>query len=208
MVVDITAATVVLTSSVASPTNGPFTVTATYSEDVMGITDAGFTASNAVLSDFTAVSPSVYTILVTPIADGIVTIDMLDSAGYDTGGNDTLGADQISITYDIVAPTVVLTTPLSPTNAAFTVRATFSEPVTGVDIGDFDIAGGTASGFTVLSPTIYRITVIPTVDAVVTIDMTGGVASDVATNGNTGATQLSVTYDSTLPAVTLTSSPA
>lgn len=145
MVVDITAATVVLTSSVASPTNGPFTVTATYSEDVMGITDAGFTASNAVLSDFTAVSASVYTILVTPIADGIVTIDMLDSAGYDTGGNDTLGADQISITYDIVVPIVVLTTPLSPTNAVFTVRAIFSEPVTGVDIGDFDIAGGTAS---------------------------------------------------------------
>lgn len=48
---------------------------------------------------------------------------------------------------------------------------------------------------------------IPTVDAVVTIDMIGGVASDLANNGNTGATQLSVTYDSTLPAVTLTSSP-
>jgi hypothetical protein len=134
MVVDITAATVVLTSSTTSPTNGAFTITATYSEDVMGITDAGFIASNATLSNFTVISASVYTILVTPIADGIVTIDMLDSAGYDTGGNDTLGAVQLSITYDIVVPTVVLTTPLSPTNAIFTVRATFSEPVTGVDI--------------------------------------------------------------------------
>ena len=109
MVVDITAATVVLTSSVVSATNGPFTVTATYSEDVMGITDAGFTVSNAILSDFTGVSASVYTILVTPIADGIVTIDMIDSAGYDTGGNDTLGAVQLVITYDIVVPTVLLT---------------------------------------------------------------------------------------------------
>ena len=71
-----------------------------------------------------------YSVLVTPTANGVVTIDMPTQAGVDPSGNDSNAAIQLSIMYDIVSPSIVLSTPLSTVTGSFNVRATFSEPVT------------------------------------------------------------------------------
>lgn len=204
--VDTLAPTVVLSTAALDPTNlSSFTVTATFSEAVTGMLDADFVVVNGTKSAYTAVSPTVYTVLVTPVADGTVTVDMAASAAIDAASNPSTVATQLSRVYDSTNPSVVLTTSAAdPTNGAFTVLATFSEPVTGIALGDFVLssnAGKTA--FVALSSTGYTILVTPTSDGLVTVDLPLSSGQDAATNGNSAATQLTRTYDFTVPTIVI-----
>jgi hypothetical protein len=55
------------------------------------------------------------------------------------------------------------------------------------------------------SGTTYTMEVTPSADGAVTVNVAADIATDAATNGNTAATELSVTTDQTAPTVTLTS---
>jgi hypothetical protein len=62
---------------------------------------------------------------------------MPTQAGADVGGNDSSAATQLSVNYDITAPTVVISTippGLLVTTGAFTIRSTFSDPVVGFSL--------------------------------------------------------------------------
>ncbi|MFV2001721.1 MAG: Ig-like domain-containing protein [Paracoccaceae bacterium] len=63
------APTVVLTGP-AGAQAGPFTVTATFSEPISGLTPSDFATMNGTASNLAMVSPLVYTILVTPMTPG------------------------------------------------------------------------------------------------------------------------------------------
>lgn len=118
----------------------------------------------------------------------------------DASGNAATQASA-SVLKDTVAPTVALSSAIgSPFSAAtFTVRATFSETVTGMLIGDFVSTNGTRSGFVAVSGLLYDVVVTPTTDGVVSVDMPAAAATDAAGNPSTAATQLNRTYAS--PAV-------
>ena len=105
---------------------------------------------------------------------------------------------------DTVAPTVTLTSTASVFSGLFTVTATFSEAVTGFEVGDITVGNGSASNFDDTAAPVYTFDVTPTADGAVTVDVAGSVAIDAAGNNNTAATQLSVTADATPPTVTLT----
>lgn len=110
----------------------------------------------------------------------------------------------LSVTIDTQSPTVALSSIApNPTNASpFTVTITFNESVTGFDINDIVVGNGSKSGFSG-SGTTYNVSVTPTTDGSVTVDVAGAVANDAAGNNNTAAIQLSRTSDRTSPAVTL-----
>ena len=202
--IDATVPTVVLTSSAPSPTNGDFTVTATFSEAVTWVTGVDFIATNATTSVFTVVSPTVYRILVSPSANGPVTVNMPASAAMDSFANNSTAAIQLSVTYDGTDPSVVLSsTAPAITNAPFTVLATFSEAVTWVTSADFAVTNGVKTNLVMLSATGYTILVTPSSNGLVTINMAIDKAQDLAGNGNTAATQISRTYDINAPVVTL-----
>ncbi|MBW7461127.1 hypothetical protein K0U00_44445, partial [Paenibacillus sepulcri] len=162
------------------------------------------TVGNGTAGSFNALSGTKYTFVVTPSADGLVTVDVAGGVAVDAAGNGNLVATQLSRNYDKTAPTVTLsTTAVNPTNAVFTVTAEFSETVTGFAVGDVTVGNGTVGSFNAVSGTKYTFVVTPTGDGLVTVDMAGGVAVDAAGNGNTAATQLSRNYDKTAPTVTL-----
>lgn len=134
---------------------------------------------------------------VSSIADNTalpLTVTQVDAVGNS-------GSTSSTVLKDTVAPTVTLSTAASePTSASsFTVRATFSETVTGMVLADFVVGNGTASGFTAVSGVAYDITVTPTAPGSVTINMAASAAADVANNPSTVATQLARTYQN--PAV-------
>jgi hypothetical protein len=113
----------------------------------------------------------VYTIIVTPSADGPVTIDIPSAVAQDSFGNNNTAATQISRTYDGTDPSVVLTTTASAsTNAGFIVLATFSESVTGVTVSDFLVTNGTKTAFTKLSGTGYSVMVTGSSQGIVTVN--------------------------------------
>jgi hypothetical protein len=95
---------------------------------------------------------------------------------------------------DTTRPTVAITcaqtgpTATTPLNMTFT----FSEDVTGFELGDITVGNGTAGNFGTTSASVYTCDVTPTANGTVTVDVAEGVAQDAAGNTNTAATQFSI----------------
>jgi hypothetical protein len=213
VVVDTVSPTLILSTAAADPTNlNPFTVTATFAEAVTGLTLADITVTNGatVVNSFTAVSATVYTFQVAPAADGKIEISIGASAADDTAGNGSLASNTLVRVYDGTAPTVALATPATPaTKAPFTVTATFSEPVTGLVVGDITTTNGaTVGSFNAISDTVYTFVITPTAQGQVDVSIATGMAIDVASNGNVASATLSRVYDTVAPGVSLASTAA
>ena len=151
--VDNTAPTVMI-GDVPPTSDGPFTATITFSEAVSGFTGTDITAVNGALSDFTPTTTNtVWTVQVTPAADGPVTLQIGANVATDAAGNANTAAAPATSIYtapDTAAPTVTSierqTPATSPTNRdSLTWRVTFSEAVENVDTADFTVSGSTAT---------------------------------------------------------------
>ena len=197
---DATAPTVAI-SGASGSINAPFTATFTFSENVTGFTIGDIVAGNASVSAFSATSASVYTALITPTADGAVTVDVAGAGAQDAAGNNNTAAAQLAVTYDSSMPTVAISGASGSINAPFTATFTFSENVTGFTVGDIVAGNASVSAFSATSASVYTALITPTTDGAVTVDVAGSVAQDAAGNNNTAATQLAVTYDATAPTV-------
>ena len=121
-------------------------------------------------------------------------------------GNGNAAAIQLSVTNDETAPTITITASADPTSGAFIATFTFSEEVTGFTSDDISVSNGEASNFSATSAMVYTATITPAADGATTVDVAEDKAIDAAGNGNTAATQLSVTNDETVPTVMITSS--
>jgi large repetitive protein len=213
--VDTTAPTVVITddeAGVANIANGNVIFTFTFSEDVTGFDTTDVTLTGGTRGTFTAVSGSVYTLVVTPNANSTtdITVDVAASLVTDAGGNTNPAATQAVQLVDTVAPTVTITDDeagvagVSGGDVVFTF--TFSEAVTGFDASDVVVTGGTKGTFTAVSGTEYTLAVTPTPNSTddITVNVAAGVAVDAASNPNTAATQAVQTVDTTVPTIAIT----
>ncbi|MBQ45964.1 MAG: hypothetical protein CMP10_00465, partial [Zetaproteobacteria bacterium] len=122
--------------------------------------------------------------------------------GKDTAGNSQAPADATDHVweYDNVQPGVALsTTSPNPTNdGVIAVTVTFTENVSGFEVGDLTVSGGSAGDFAG-SNSVYNFNLTPTAAGALTVDIAGGIASDVVGNTNTAATQFSIIYDNEAP---------
>ncbi|SCB75996.1 gliding motility-associated C-terminal domain-containing protein [Chitinophaga costaii] len=99
--------TVTLTPNLPAKVSGPFTVTATFSESVSDFSIAGFNITNGVASNFVMSEQNkVFTVLVTPNADGPLTIIIPEGAGNNVGHNNNSPSNQLSTIVDQTAPVV------------------------------------------------------------------------------------------------------
>ena len=204
--VDTAKPSVAITGSATSPTNSTFTATFTFNEGVYNFAIGDITVGNGSASNFSATSATVYTATITPVTNGAVTVDVAAGMANDLSGNTNTAATQYSITYDIVKPTVTISsTAVSPVKGGFTATFTFSEAVTGFAVGDITVGNGTAGTFTGTSASVYTAVITPLSDGTVTVDVNADVSQDAAGNQNTAATRYSVTYDGTVPTVAITS---
>ena len=85
-VADTVPPTVTITG-VPDPSKAPFTATFTFSEPVTGFTENDITLGNATASNFMTTSATVYTALITPTANGTVTVDVAANAAQDLADN-------------------------------------------------------------------------------------------------------------------------
>ncbi|MEE2527409.1 Ig-like domain-containing protein, partial [Hyphobacterium sp. HN65] len=116
--------------------------------------------------------------------DGQVTVDVPANSAQDAAGNDNTAAPQFAVTFDGDAPSLAITGPAGPVSAAFTATFTFSEDVTGFELGDITVGNGAASNLSG-SATTYTATITPTADGQVTVDVPANSAQDAAGNDNT-----------------------
>ncbi|MCH8800403.1 MAG: Ig-like domain-containing protein [Chloroflexi bacterium] len=132
-------------------------------------------------------------------------VDTTQTFTFESGATTTLNL--VVTAPDTTDPTVTISsTATSPTNTSpIPVTATFDETVTGFDISDLNVGNGAAGSFVAVSGTVYTFDVTPTADGAVTVDIAAGVAQDPSGNNNTAAAQFSITFDTTAPTVTITS---
>ena len=203
---DSVAPTVVITSTMSSPTNASsIPVTVTFSETVTGLSLSGINVTNGTASSLTG-SGTTYAFNVAPSAQGSVNISINSSAAQDAAGNQSVVSNTLSLVYDSVQPTVTLTTTAnSNTNlSSIPITATFSKAVTGLTLSGITVTNGTASSLAG-SGTTYTFSVAPSAQGAVTIQIPASSATDSAGNTNLVSNTLTLTYDSIAPTVTLTS---
>ncbi|TAP30835.1 tandem-95 repeat protein, partial [Alteromonas sp. KUL42] len=123
----------------------------------------------------------------------------------DDATNTNTAATQFEVTYDTVAPTVVISGPTSDTNSAFTATFTFSEAVIGFTGIDIVAGNASVSDFTVINSLSYTATITPTADGTVTLDVGVNAAQDGAGNNSVAAAQYSTNFDATSPTLVISS---
>ena len=137
---NITPPTVTLTSPSAATVTGLFSVTATFTEDVIGFDNTDITVANATASNFVKVDAKTYTFDVTPTASGNVTVDIPAAKATDIAGNNNTAAIQLTRTADVTAPTANLGAISNITTAggtSQTLTVTFSDN-NAVDVSSLD----------------------------------------------------------------------
>ena len=163
LVHDTTAPTLTITNDEATPigniAGGSITYTFTFSEGVTGFTAADVVVANGSKGAFTAVSATVYTLVVTPTAgfEGDVTVDVAAGAAQDAAGNNNTAALQSVQAVDMLAPTVASGTAVSVaenTTAATVVYDANANDGEGNDVGiTYSIGGVDAAIFSINAST-------------------------------------------------------
>ena len=199
----------------ATLANGPFDLTITFSEPVNGFEASELGVTNGAASGFAAMTAGafsrIYTARITPTAQGAVTMRIEADAADDAAGMKSQ-AGELVVTYDTAAPTVTLAHETAGTafvTGTFTMRATFSEDITGLDLQDFVVENATVSNLSV-DPRNKTFRVTPVfdlgTDGAVTIRLPVGVYQDLAGNTNSAAARFQIDVD--LLAPTLSIAPA
>ena len=159
-----------------------------------------FSATAPNCSSGSVASPT--TLISIPASDTTLTVVACDNAG------NVSSASTAIYTFDNTAPTVSLTsTPVSgPTSVSpIKLNIQFAETVSGFDVTDIIVNGGTKRQFVAVDGDTFTLDVSPTAETV-TAEISAGAAHDEAGNSNSAASPWSIIYDETNPTVAISSS--
>lgn len=186
---------VITLATAESDVSNPFEVNITASENVIGLSSGDFSVTNGTASNLTG-SGSTFSITITPLASGDVTIVLPAGTVMDAASNSNLASNTLSVTFkseDIIPPTVSLATASTEVSGAFQVYATFSENVSELVLSDFIVTNGVVSSL-IGDGSTYSVTVTPMADGNVTIQLPADAASDAAGNSSEASKTLDVVY--------------
>jgi gliding motility-associated-like protein len=129
-----------------------------------------------------------------------------------SGSSVSANSSTNTFTVDAIRPTVVISSTAGASGSStgtspVPVTVTFSESVTGFVAGGITATNATISSFSG-SGTTYTFNATPASSGAVTISIPANVAQDVAGNGNTAATQFSITYAQAVTAAPVVIVPA
>ena len=185
-----------VTRTAEGPVHGPFAVRVTFSEDVTGFEAADITVENAAVEEdsFTTLDARTWTARIAPVASGPVAVAVpADAAQAGQTGNTASAALAVEADLSVPAVTVTRTAP-APVSGPFSVRVTFSKPVTGFALDDLTIEGGTATGL--VSPTgetWHDVLLAPLAGATeVAVTVPAGVVADLAGRRNAASATLRI----------------
>lgn len=197
---DSIAPNVVIASTATSSTRvSPISISIEFSEEVAGFEVGGVVVTNGAVGSFVAVDGDSYTAEVIPTVDGVVTVDVDAAVAQDAASNDNAAAVQFGITYDSLAPTVVISSSASnPTpTAPIPVVFEFSEDVNGFTVGDIAVSNGVIGNFASANGNSYTAKISPSADGVVLKFMIAAeVAQDAAGNLSSAAAMFLRNYQS------------
>ena len=204
---DNTSPVVTLSNSAGNPVSTPITLTIEFSEAVTAFTVDKITATNATLSAFTVVTTDKkFTVLVTPINSGTVTVKVEAGKVTDLAGNNNAESNTINVSYiETGVPHLNITSAGSVTyfnTPTITLTFTFDQDVTDFLVGDIVVTNGAVSGFATTTARIYTAILTPAGQGPVSITVPDDAALNGTLKGNSAST-LNLNYDSVKPTVAL-----
>lgn len=199
---DSTNPTVIIQSNASGTVNtltGDITYTFTFSETVTGFTTSDITLSGGTAGTFTAVSDTIYTLVVTPDNNfvGDITVDVAANAASDSSGNGNTSPNTFTLDIDTIVPTATITlsdNDLTQGETA-TVTITFSKAVENFTLADLTAENGTLSGLNTVDNVTWTATFTP--DSPVNDNTNMISLADTYTDnaGNPGTTATSPNYE-------------
>jgi hypothetical protein len=142
-----------------------------------------------------------FSVDISPDSEGIVIVEIQDSAFYNLSGDANLSTDKRWV-FDQTAPELEIHGTLSGIDNQFSITINFNEKISGFDESDIDITNGTFISFQEISPGMeYEIT-IDYDEVNFGIDIPSGALSDLAGNDNEAASE-NWTIDITAPIITI-----
>ena len=211
-VLDLVAPTMTVTSSATALKAGDSaTLTFTFSEAPVGFTLSDLVPLNGTLSGFTAVSASVFTVVLTPaagLAGGTSGVTLAPGMYSDAAGNNGGAAASPLISVDTSPPSLNITS--SSANLRIgesaTITFTFNELPVGFTLGDISVSGGTLSGFgQTANPLVYTALFTPTSGVSSgsgTVSVGAGSFLDAAGNAGVVAATPTINYSTMAPGTT------
>ena len=212
--VDVARPTVTITDVPQTIQTGAFSVSITFSEDVIGFTATDITLTGPGTAD-TAItltgSGRTYTATFSLIRGAAVGIQVRENVAADIGGNLNTASATHSVEIDTGRPTATITdVPPTTQNSVFAVTVTFSEDVTGFTATDLSLTPtGTASaGVTVTgSGSTYTAQITPAGTGSLSIQVPENATTDMEGNLSTASAAHSIEIDATRPSVRITDVP-
>ena len=137
--------------------------------------------------------------------------DGIANSRTDINCDDTVDEDDLALLNDTESPSVRIIVPTDAQPGAFDIQISFSEIVFDFDVTDISLADSTATATSTItsyswnrSAITYRVEITPTTSGNVVINVPAAVATDALGNENTAATQETVTVDTGIPSVRIT----
>ncbi|KQV67864.1 hypothetical protein ASC64_11735 [Nocardioides sp. Root122] len=185
--------------------SAPYAVSVELSEPVQSLSAAQVVVTNGTAGSVAGASRD-WSFVVTPAADGPVTVRLLDDAARDAAGNASVASGTVSTTYDATAPTATLTSPTAAvvTTSPIPVVIAFSEAVTGLAVDDVEVTNGTLTNL-VGGGTRWTADLVPADDGTVTARVVADAVTDQAGHPSLASATLTRELDSTRPTLALTS---
>ena len=209
--VDTVAPTVAITRAGSTTLNigSTDTITFTLSEVATDFVIGDVTTTGGMLTNFTAVSATVYTATFTPSAtfQGTATVTVAAAKFTDASGNPNLAAS-LNVAVDTLPPTVTITRSGNATlkiGSTDTITFTLSEAATDFVSSDVATTGGTLTNFAG-SGTTYTATFTPAAafTGSATVSVAASTFTDTAGNANAVGGSLSISVDTVSPTITIT----
>ncbi|QPH56043.1 hypothetical protein I0K15_10110 [Pontivivens ytuae] len=196
--VDLSAPSVSI-SALTGPANGVQTATIILSEPSNDFTVEDLTLVNATAT--LAGSGTDYTVTLTPLADGAVSVAVLEGVFTDAAGNPNTASDTIERNIDLSPPFVAIAPFTGPANGVQTAEMTLSEPSDDFTVEDLTLVNATAT--LTGSGVDYVATLTPLADGPLSLTITSGVFTDAAGNLNTASNVVDGSVDLIAPSVTI-----
>ncbi len=188
--------------------SGAFTVNGNFPEAVTGLEVSDFDISNgAITSSSITDSNDTFSIEVTPVSNGDVTVQLPAGTVTDLGGSTTNSDSNVISVYYLAPgsdwPAVELSAP-SYAGGTFTVAVAFDEAVTGLSASDFTVVNGSAANlsgsgadYTVeITPALDGLEITADNDSYVRVSLPENAVTDLDGDnlGNTASDLLGVAY--------------
>ncbi|MDG2223431.1 MAG: Ig-like domain-containing protein [Rubripirellula sp.] len=178
----------------STPTNtSQIDVTIDFGEDVENFVADDISVSGGQVTNLQTGDNGRFIATIDADDDGTLTVNVPANVASDLAGNANLAAAPLEIEIDGTPPAPEITGPATPLiDPLFDIAINFGESVIGFVTTDVDVSNGSIESLTDNGNGSYTAAILGTAGTTVAIDVAAAVASDLAGNQNTAASQFTV----------------